>query len=216
MTSPDPDADPHRPADVTIANVAEPPKELVFQENESFIFAHGPACPGCSRVLDDSALDPDFVLVDRTFDVSLTHDGAVVVSEAFVSVCADTPGVRFEPIANESQYAVLRVDPIVRIEPFGSGVKEGPICSECGEPRYCVRRGPIHLDVDQIVGPGFSRTDMVFGDTADFGPDRPIAMRPHYLVDRATGKALKDAVLIGVHLITQPWGPGHDEEPPDS
>ncbi|MEJ7800041.1 MAG: hypothetical protein WKF60_05935 [Ilumatobacter sp.] len=194
----------------------EPPKELVFQENKSFIFAHAAACPGCSRVLDESGLDADFVLVDRTFDVSVTHDGAVVVSDAFVSACADAPGVRFEPIATEARHAVLRVDPIVRIEPFGSGVKAGPVCSECGVSRYRIRRGPIHLDADEMVGPGFFRTDLLFGDTADFGPDRPVSMRPHYLVDSATGKALKDASLIGVHLITQPWGPGHDEQPPGS
>lgn len=196
--------------------MAEPPKELVFQENKSFIFAHSLACPGCSRVLDDSAIDADFMLVDRTFDVSLTHDGAIVVSGAFVSACSDAPGVRFDPIPNEPGYAVLRVDPIVRVEPFVSGVKAGPICADCGEPRYCVRRGPIHLEVDQIVGPGFTRTDLVFGDTADFGPERPVAMRPHVLVDRATGNALKQASLIGVHLITQPWGPDHAEEPPES
>lgn len=177
--------------------------ELVFQENDSFVFTHAVACPGCSRVLDDSTIDADFVLVGRTFDVSVTHDGAVIVSDAFAAVCADVPGVRFEPIATEPRHAVLHVDRVVRLEPFDSGVKAGPICSDCCAPRYRIRRGPIHLDADEVVEPGFWRTDLVFGDTADFGPDRPMSMRPHYLVDRVTGKALKDASLIGVHLITQ-------------
>lgn len=178
--------------------------ELVFQENDSFAFGEAAACGGCSRVFDDSTVDPGFVLVFRTFDVSVTNDGAVIVTDAFVSACADTPGVRFEPIASQPDLAVLHVDRIVRIEPFGSGVASGSDCSVCGAPRYRIRRGPIHLHADEVVPIGFSRTDLVFGDTADFGSEQPVSMRPHFLVDRATGRALKEAPLIGVHLITQP------------
>lgn len=181
-----------------------PPFELAFQENQSFLFGSARHCPGCSRVLDEGVVDPDFELRTHTFDVSITHDGAVIVSNSFVVACAGLPSVRFEPLPTEPGHAVLRVDREVRIDPFASDVAAGPICDRCGGPRYRVRRGPLHLADDEVLQPGFSSTDLTFGDTADFGPDQPIRLRPHIVVDRETGQHLKSAGLIGVHLIAQP------------
>ena len=188
----------------TIPSVSDPPFELAFQENRSFLYGDAPCCPGCSRVLADGAVDRDFELRTHTFDVSVTHDGAIVVSDSFVVACAGVAGVRFEPLPCEPGHAVLRVDREVRIDPFASDVVSGPICDRCGEPRYRLRRGPLHLADDEILELGFSGTDLTFGDTADFGPDQPIRLRPHILVDRDTGQTLKRAGLIGVHLIAQP------------
>lgn len=175
--------------------------ELVFQENGSFAFTGAASCPGCSRVIGDSVVDPGFELVVPTFDVSVTNDGAVIVTDAFVDACDDAPGARFDSVG--PGIAVMWVETVVHIEPFASGVASGPECTECGAPRYRVRRGAIRLDGDEVVPDGFCRTDLEFGDTADFGPEQPVAMRPHLLVDRSTGRRLKDAALIGVHLITQ-------------
>ena len=184
--------------------MSDPPFELAFQENRSFLFGRARHCPGCSRVLDDGAVDRDFELRTHTFDVSLTHDGAIVVSTAFVEACAEWPSARFEPLTSEPGHAVLHVDREVRVDPFASDVVTGPTCERCGGPRYRIRRGPLRLADGETLEPGFSCTDLTFGDTADFGPDQPIRLRPNILVDRATGQALKRAGLIGVHLIAQP------------
>lgn len=182
----------------------EAPVELVFQENESFAFGTARHCAGCSRVLAEHEVDPDFELRNRTFDVSVTNDGAVIVTEAFVVACAGMPSVRFESLASEPDYAVMLVDREVRVDPFGCDIITGETCEYCHGPRYRIRRGPLHLRAGELVEPGFSSTDLTFGDTADFGLDQPVRLRPHILLDRATARVLKGAGLIGVHLIAQP------------
>ncbi len=182
----------------------EAPLELVFQENDSFAFGTARHCPGCSRVLDDHDVDPDFELRNRMFDVSVTNDGAVVVTEAFVFACAGMSSVRFESLTSEPAHALMRVDREVRIDPFGCDIVTGESCDRCRGPRYRIRRGPIHLRTGEVLEPGFSRTDLAFGDTADFGPDQPVRLRPHILLDRETARVLKGAGLIGVHVIAQP------------
>jgi len=177
---------------------------MVFQELPVFVYGDAPMCAGCSRV--ESTGEPLLVgeVPSPMFDVSRTLDGAIVASAAFRDVCADVPGVTFAPLPGVDQLWMLSVDPIVRIEPFDTRVRSGPPCARCGRPRYVTRTGPISLVDDQELPSGFSRTDMEFGDSADFGSTQPVLFRPDVLVDRQTARLLKAAPLLGVHLIVQP------------
>lgn len=188
----------------TIIVVSGPPSELVFQELSEFVYTNAPHCPDCSRLETPSAgcSPPD--CPPLTFDVSQTLDGAVIASAAFRAACDGIGGLRFEPVVGVSDRWVIEVERTVRIDPFESHVKSGPRCETCGRPRYVTRSGPLHLETSEPLQPGFSRTDIEFGDTADFGPSQPIRLRPNLLVDRATARTLKAADLLGVHLITQP------------
>lgn len=168
------------------------------------MFGGAPHCPDCTRVLDPSWIDPGFRLRQTSFDVSATYDGCVVVSEAFVTACDGVDGARFVPIESSPGFSTLDVERVVRLERFDSHVREGPTCQECGGPRYVSQKGPLRLLEDEILEPGFSRTDLSFGDTADFGPEQPIWIRPRLLVDEDTGRALKAAGLWGVHFIQHP------------
>lgn len=141
---------------------------------------------------------------ERTFDIALTFDGAVVVSDRFRSVCADLPGARLSPVDGVDDAWLLDSEAVVRLEPFDSHVHDGPSCVTCGEPRYVTRRGPLVLRPGEVLPEGFSQSDVGFGDTADFGSGQPIRMRPSLFVDRATMRALKAAELLGVHTVVQP------------
>lgn len=188
----------------TVADVSGPPSELVFQELASFVYSEAPHCPDCSRLeLPGRARaapgDPPL-----TFDVSRTLDGAVVASEKFRDACARVDGIRFEPVVGADDRWVVEVDRVVAVEPFESHIRSGPTCETCGRPRYVTRSGPLRLENNEPLEPGFSRTDIEFGDTADFGPSQPVRLRSDLLVDRGTARVLKAAGLLGIHLITQP------------
>ena len=188
----------------TIDRVSGPPSELVFQEFKVFVYARAPHCPDCSRVETPCAADAAPDLPPLTFDVSQTLDGAIVASSAFRSACDPVDGIRFEPIDGLDDRWVVEVDRTVRVDPFESHVRSGPTCGTCGRPRYVTRSGPLHLEAGEVLEPGFSRTDIELGDTADFGSSQPIRLRPGLLVDRGTARLLKASDLLGVHLITQP------------
>lgn len=177
---------------------------MVFQELRAFVYTDAAHCLDCSRVVMPSTAGSPSEIPPLTFDVSQTLDGAVVASVAFRSACEHVGGIRFEPIDGVDDRWVVEVDRIVRIDPFESHVRSGPTCETCGRPRYVTRSGPLHLETSEPLEPGFSRTDIEFGDTADFGSSQPIRLRPNLLVDRGTARLLKAADLLGVHLITQP------------
>lgn len=168
-----------------------------------FVYGDAEHCADCSRVTDHThaVAPPD--TPQPTFDVSLTLDGAVVVTDAFVAAAEDVPGAVFTPIDGLPGTWLFEATQPVEIEPFDSNVKWGPICDLCQEPRYVTRSGPIRLAEDVELQRGCNRTTIGFGDTADFG-DRPVRLRSHVLVDRGTGRRLKSAGLLGVHLIAQP------------
>lgn len=178
--------------------------EMVFQEHRSFAFAEAAHCPGCSRVTDDTVPTLGGAFEEPPFDVCETLDGCVLASHEFRLLAGDVAGVRFEPVPDVVGWTALRVDPVVRIDPFASKVRWGTPCDRCGEPRYSMRDGPIRFAEGATVPGGFSCTDLGFGDTADFGPGQPVRIRPSILVDAATRKLLRSGDLLGLHFIAQP------------
>jgi hypothetical protein len=176
---------------------------MVFQEIPVFVYGDAVHCSDCSRVHDEMQAVAPPGTPAPTFDVSLTLDGAMIATDAFVASAHDLPGAKFTPLEGASGNWLFDVVRIVEIEPFDSNVRWGPVCERCHEPRYVTRSGPIRLADGVEIEPGFSRTAIGFGDTADFG-ERPVRLRPHVLLDRATGRNLKSAGLLGIHLISQP------------
>ncbi|MEO6570481.1 MAG: hypothetical protein ABIO83_02940 [Ilumatobacteraceae bacterium] len=188
-----------------------PLSEIVFQESDAFVFGGAPHCAGCSRVLDEAWVDPGFRMPSPAFDISVTTDGCLVVSDALVEACDGIPGARFTAIATAPGYATMHVDPVARVDVVTTEVRNGTACEVCGVPRYVIRKAAVRLldpafdlDPDEAAtfpSVGFVRTDLAFGDTADFGPEQPIRPRPVIFVDEANAQRLKRAGLTGVHVI---------------
>lgn len=193
-----------RVPDGTIGSVRDSPFELVFQEIPIFVYADADHCPDCSRVSDPAQASAPDGMSSPTFDISVTLDGAMIATDAFRETCSDIPGVSFAPLRGADGCWRFEVDRVVRIDPFDSHVRAGTTCETCGEPRYLVRAGPLHLHSQDTLLDGFSRTDLGFGDTADFGSTQPVWLRSHVLLDRDTGRMLKESGLLGIHLIAQP------------
>jgi hypothetical protein len=168
------------------------------------VYTEAAHCHDCSRVELPTVARSPADAPPLVFDVSQTLDGAIVAGAAFRAACEVVDGVRFDPVDGADGQWVVEVERMVRIDPFESHVRSGPTCDTCGRPRYVTRSGPLRLQRSEPLEPGFSRTDVEFGDTADFGPAQPIRLRPNLLVDRGTARLLKASGLLGIHLITQP------------
>ena len=181
-----------------------PPFELVFQEMPIFVYEDADHCSDCSRVSDPTMAKAPAEMPTPTFDISVSLDGAMIATDAFRDRCGEIPGAAFTPLDGAPGCWRFEVDRVVRIDPFDSHVRAGTTCATCGEPRYFIRAGPLHLHHHETVLPGFSRTDAGFGDTADFGSNQPVWLRSHVLLDRGTGQMLKTSGLLGIHLIAQP------------
>ncbi len=192
------------PSDGYDRDVSAGPYEFVFQETKWFAFGGAAHCSDCSRVLDDAVVEPGPNASSPAFDISVTYDGCVIASDAFVEACSGLPGAEFTPIDALRGFSALRVDRVVRLERFDSHARAGQTCPECGGPRYATRSGPIHLEEGETLQSGFSRTDLVFGDTADFGPEQPIRLQPVILVDEESARSIKASELSGIHFIAHP------------
>lgn len=177
------------------------PYEFVFQDNRSFMYADAPHCSECSRVLDDGWISPDFDLTGPRFDVSMTSDGCIIVSDRFIATCVSIDGLSFRPIPSLPGYSVVDAVPTFRLDPFMNRIRNGVDCKHCERPRFVVHDGPLSLAVDSELPLGFSRSELEFGDSADFGPDHPIRLVPVIAADGDTVAALKDAGLTGIHVI---------------
>ncbi len=165
------------------------------------MFRRAAHCPVCTRVLDSSWIDPEFRLAKRNLDLSTTYDGAVIASHSFVQACDGIPGVAFSPLATEPGFSIMRVDRIVRVDAVANRTEFGETCEGCGEPRYVIWPGPLYLASGEAVERGFSRTDLGYGDTADFGKSQPNHLSPAIVADSDTAHYLGSVGLRGVHLI---------------
>lgn len=177
------------------------PYEFVFQDNRSFMYADAPHCPDCSRVLDDGWISPDFALDGPRFDISMTSDGCIIASDRFIAACIEIDGLSFRPIPSLPGYSMVEAVPTFRLDPFMNRIRTGIDCKRCGQPRFVVHDGPLALAVESELPVGFSRSEREFGDSADFGPDRPIRLVPVIAADEDTVAALKAAGLTGIHVI---------------
>lgn len=153
------------------------------------------------RVLDPTWIDPEFRLAKRTLDLTTTYDGCEVASNAFAEFCEAIPGIGFAPLPSEPDFVVVRIDQTVRIDSVANGTRIGERCHECEQPRFVVRPGALNFIDGEQLRPGLSRTDLGFGDTADFGSSQPNHLGGVIIANEETGLLLNAAEFRGVHAF---------------
>jgi len=171
-------------------------------DNGSFMFGHelAPRCRACTLVTDAEWINPTFVLVERGLDVSVTYDGCLVSSRRFANLVDGLPGIRTRAIPAAPGFFSTVVDPIVPFDTERRGTRSQDRCGRCGRFKVVIGATPVYLRDGAVVPPGFSRTDVVFGDAADFGAS-PTAQSPIILVDTTTAATLRAERLAGMELV---------------
>jgi len=169
-------------------------------DNDSWMYTNAPHCSGCSLVTDDEWVDPTFQLARRVSAFSCTYDGAVIVSESFAEAVAGERGVAFTPVAVEGYY-VMRVTHEVRFDAVRRETRFGPRCKVCNRFESVTGAIPVFLRPDAVVKNGFARTDLAFGDAADFGPAQPVRLAPLILAAPALARRLERMHFPGLLLV---------------
>jgi len=175
---------------------------LSLADNGSFMFDHelAPRCPACTLVTDAEWINPTFMMAERGLDASVTYDGCLVSSWRFANLVNGMPGIRTRAIPTAPGFFATVVDPIVPFDTERRGTRLQDRCGRCGRFKVVIGARPVYLRDGAVVPHGFSRTDIVFGDAADYGA-LPTAQSPIILVDTTTAATLRAEHLAGMELV---------------
>lgn len=153
-------------------------------------------CPTCGALLTKWN-DPltGLVIKKRRFDISITYDGVVVVSDAFKTAydLNGLSGLWFVPLPDDSAFFNIQATDIVAFDAERRGTRFIKQCDSCGQFESVAGATPIYLkEGSTIADLGFVRTDLEFGSEDE--------KHPLLLCGPSAGKALKHAKLKGLDL----------------
>lgn len=149
-------------------------------------------CPGCGWKLVWDWVRPDYRLARSRLDVSVTYDGARIVSERAREVllaCGADPAA-FLSLSLEPGFHVLAPRAVVRLDPSRCGWRTERPCPVCELPESRVGLDPIVLAEpwpDTLV---LARSDVLYGSCN--------GRHPLLLVHPRAGETMRRARLRGV------------------
>lgn len=135
------------------------------------------------------------IIKNRKYDVSITYDGVVIVSEMFKSVYAanNLSGLEFRQLPDDTPFFAIHATRAVEFDAERRKTRFIKPCQECGRHESVVGATPVFLksgsEVDERE---FVRTDLEFGS----GDEK----HPLLICGKAAAKAIRDAKLKGLDL----------------
>lgn len=123
-------------------------------------------CKSCGELLTKWEECPDDIEIrNKSYDVSLTYDGVVVVSEAFRQVYdkGGLTGLRFKRLRCTPPLYYVWATRSVEFDSERSGTRFFDRCGSCGRYKTVVGTTPVFLRPESFVGSReFVRTDIEF------------------------------------------------------
>lgn len=136
------------------------------------------------------------VIKKRKYDVSVTYDGVLIVSERFKLIYAENElsGLEFRQLPDDSPFFSVLAARAVEFDAERRKTEFTSHCSQCGCYESVVGATPVFLKAGCLVGSlEFVRTDLEFGS----GDGK----HPLLLCGQSAAKAISDAKLKGLDLI---------------
>ncbi len=161
------------------------------------VLAEHRRCERCGELLDKWN-EPlvGLVIKKRKYDISVTYDGVVAVSQRFKSVYDQSglSGLQFEPLPNDPEFLKIWPSKSVRFDAEKRKTRFEKRCPACGRFESIVGATPVYLvEGESLPDKGFVRTDLEFAS----GDEK----HPLILCGNLAGRILKDAHLKGVDLV---------------
>jgi hypothetical protein len=135
------------------------------------------------------------VIKKRKYDISVTYDGILIVSERFKSVYTSNilSGLIFRQLPDDPRFFAVNAVRSVEFDAERRKTRFIKPCPECGRYESVVGATPVFLKVGcDVNGPEFVRTDLEFGS----GDEKS----PILICGPVASKALFDAKLKGMDL----------------
>lgn len=136
------------------------------------------------------------IIRKRKYDISITYDGVLVVSQRFKSIyeASGLAGLVFRQLPNDPEYFAVTAERVVEFDAERRQTRFIKRCSHCGHYESVVGATPVFLKSGSIVGDSeFVRTDLEFGSGDG---KHPLLICGHQAAD-----ALSDAKLKGLDLL---------------
>lgn len=153
-------------------------------------------CKTCGELLNkwDGSLK-GLHIVERKYDISLTYDGVLIVSERFkmVYVKEGLIGLIFHRLPDDKGFYSVKSKRCVAFDSERRKTVFMSQCSTCGKFKEVIGATPVYLRSGEVIeGREFVRTDLEFGSDDE--------KSPIYLCGEYAATILKKAKLKGVEL----------------
>ncbi|MBL8821905.1 MAG: hypothetical protein JNJ77_04900 [Planctomycetia bacterium] len=136
------------------------------------------------------------VIKKRKYDISITYDGVLIISQKFKSACSDNnlSGLVFRQLSNDADFFAVQASKTVEFDAERRKTRFIQPCNQCGRYESVVGATPVFLKAGtEIDGREFVRTDLEFGS----GDQK----HPILICGEVAAKALSNANLKGLDLI---------------
>jgi len=133
--------------------------------------AHAATCPTCGRKTDPDYVNPKFKAKRRSWDISATYDGYLLVSRRFREFCEKQgwAGMTFVPLPADNDFFVLRVSNVLPFDAQRRKTRFEDPCPTCGAFYNVIGATPVYLrGVTEPIRQGFFRSDLEFAS----GPEQ--------------------------------------------
>ncbi len=153
-------------------------------------------CEKCGELTNKWAETLTSLLITvRDYDISITYDGVVVVSNAFKRVCdkANLVGLSFRVLPSDPDFYDIRPSRVVYFDSERRKTRFTKQCNLCGHWESVTGATPVLLRPGSVIGDReFVRTDLEFASLDE--------KSPLILCGPEAAKALRESELNGVNL----------------
>ena len=143
------------------------------------------------------------VIRKRKYDISITYDGVLVVSQRFKSIfeAARLSGLQFRALPDDAEFYAAYAPKIVEFDAERRKTRFIKPCQRCGRFESVVGATPVYLKADCAIGVReFVRTDLEFGSHDE--------KHPLLLCGKDAAECLSGAQLRGLDLADVDHGAG--------
>ena len=155
-------------------------------------------CSVCGEILNKEELPLTGLRVRkrRTYDISATYDGVLVVSAAFVELYDrhGWTGLTLTPLPDDPTFSSVVAIEKVEFDVERRGTRFIDFCATCGRYKEVIGAHPVYLKPGNVIpDTGFVRTDLEFASGDEKGP--------LILCGRSVGQILQRGALRGLELL---------------
>ncbi len=138
-------------------------------------------------------ISDEFKIKKMKYEFSYTYDGALIVSRRFMDLCKKIgiKGINFFQLKNQQELFLIKVINTVEFDCNRRNTQFLEFNESCGEYKEVVGASPVCLKENQLLDPGFYRTNIEFG--------RGYAKSPLLLVDTNTYNLIKKEKFKGLY-----------------
>jgi len=155
-----------------------------------------PICKKCGYKTDYEYISPYFRLTKKVYDVSVTYDGHIIVSQKFKDFCVKKKyqGLEFKELPNGKNFFSFFIRNILPFDTESTNLSFDNYCNICGNYESVTPGIPLVIkDLNSAIAKGFYATDIKFAS----GNEK----NSIYFVGIKTYEEMRKEKFKGIHFL---------------